>query len=275
MYKLYLIKLNKLLRFKYQAAKLVLYFNQLEYKFCLNLSQNILHFYKECKMRIYQKVIVATLLAICTSAHAYLGNGFYIGAGGDEVWTQYEFSEKNRLTLIKFTQSPNVGNFLGHGFVGYGKTYCNLGYLGVELGNYFPRVSKDINRPGFPFIDGSIQNHLTLQNFFTVDFTPGYNFVNRVLVYARIGYSLSRATLTQETVANAINFSANQNLAGLRLGVSADVPLTRHIAFGVSYIYTNYQVLRARPLFAGFHLSRFTYRPTTDDLGFHFKYTFC
>lgn len=229
-------------------------------------------------------ILIASLIAF-SSAHAMLGRGPYVGLGGDQFWTEYDLTVQNKANGIKVSHGPTTLNFVGHAFAGYGNTFhYGLAYFGAEVGTYFPTITENLIRRGVALTAQHFQNQLKLQNYFTVDITPGVNLNGYVLLYGRIGYSYAKATISQPAAPGVAAFTRHSNLPGIRLGATADfalgqfclirryLPMSDHFALGFDYVYTNYAQLSTIPLSA-FPPVRFNAHPAIQDVGFHLKFT--
>lgn len=228
--------------------------------------------------KLNTKKIFAFIFMSCvaSSAFADLGNGPYLGIGGDWTRTNFDFKLFNPLNNVTVTTSPSKDNFLGHGFLGYGSTFNSNYYLGLELGTYFPTIKGSTTRPGTVFADQVFTNNFQLKNLFTADFTPGVKFCNNILLYGRVGYSYAKAELDQSPTGTLPGFpSQDKNLSGVRLGASLDYPLTCHFSVGIDYIYTYFQKHTSKP--GTLALSpdlEYSFRPTLQDVGAHLRFNF-
>lgn len=226
-------------------------------------------------MKINKLLLGLVLMASCTPVFASLGNGAYLGLGGDWVRTDFPLTTTNTTTGFKVKNNASENDFLGHILLGYGKTFnCSPYYLGAELGAYFPTVSTSVTRPGVSLTMQNFQNQMKLRNYFTLDLTPGIHLGNDFLLYGRVGYSYGRGTLGQSAVGLVPGFSQNQNLSGLRLGASLDYAMTTNLSAGVDYVYTRYQKFTSTFPARQFSNIDFNFRPTTQDVGVHLRYNF-
>lgn len=226
-------------------------------------------------MRINKLFLGLVLAGACTPVFANLGNGAYLGLGGDYVQTKFSLNTTNNLTNTTVSNSATENDFLGHVMLGYGSTLnCSPYYLGFELGTYFPNITTSVTRPGVSLTAQTFQNQMKLRNYFTADFTPGIHLGSSFLLYGRIGYSYARGTLGQTATLNVPGFSDNENLSGVRVGASVDYAITNNLSAGLDYVYTRYQKFSntfSNPQFSNIS---FSFRPTTQDVGVHLRYNF-
>lgn len=227
-------------------------------------------------MKINKLLLGLLLAGCCMPAFASLGNGIYLGLGGDWLQTNFKLHTTNTTTGFNVSNSATENDFLGHVMLGYGQTLnCSPYYLGAELGSYFPTISTSVTRPGVSVTTQNFQNQMKLGNYFTADFTPGVHLGNSFLLYGRVGYAYARGTLGQTAVGVIPGFSQTKGLSGLRLGLSLDYAMVSNLSAGVDYVYTTYQKFTSgfpSPLFSNIS---FNFHPTTQDVGIHLRYNFC
>jgi outer membrane immunogenic protein len=205
-------------------------------------------YFGEITMNIYKKLTLFTLFfcGVVQLAHANVRENFYIGVGAVDSINHFKLKVKNPTNQIQVQRKKWRNEILGSCFMGYGHTTSYGLYLAGEVGSYFPKRSIKISRPGVAFVASTYQNRLSVQDYVTGDLLLGYRYSDDLLFYLRGGASLANIQLYQweDPAVNAPAFDKEKNRAGGRAGFGISYGLTKHIGFGVDYIFTAYQSLR-------------------------------
>lgn len=225
-------------------------------------------------MKAAKTLMCLVLLGCCTVSHADLSNGPYVGLGANWNWSLYQFFANNNAIGFSNTRNYLEYNTYLHPLVGYGMTFCNYYYWGVEAGGYLPDATIEMNSPDVSLTTPFFQNQLKYRNYITADITPGYNFWRDILFLFRFGYSYARFDLNQKDAIGMSGFCHSQNLAGFRTGVSLKYFLTCHLSFGIDYVYTRYQKFSAIGPIPGFNTIDFSFTPITQNIGISLNYNF-
>ncbi len=229
-------------------------------------------------MKFTHKMALVVIFGLLNASAAMAsGDGFYVGGSANFSYTDFDFKVRNKVNNFTVSETTHTSDFLGNLFAGYGYTFPNCMYLGLELGSfYLPKISDSIYRTGVILTNLNIKDTFQMFNYLTVDVTPGVKFNNCLLVYGRVGSAFSQIEYSQDPTQNTPGFSSNKNVTGLRLGVGADYAISTHWSTGVDYVWTGYRKYTPDfPNNAIFSNNDPSLKTTTNYLGLHLKYNFC
>lgn len=168
----------------------------------------------------------------------------YVGAGTGKIIDNYDHTTRHTVTGFSVNNHPKSNTAIGTIFTGYGHTFANRSYLGVELGTDFPKRSTCFNRPSVTFPDITFRNCLSIENYLSGDVLPGFRIHRNVLVYGRLGMMYSHFSEVDENITFSTPRPAmNINQWGTRFGLGINVAITPHFSLGGDYIYTAYPTL--------------------------------
>lgn len=172
-----------------------------------------------------------------------------IGIGGsfnNDSLTTLSFTNSNVVTVKK-----NTNHISGNLLAGYGYTFPNSFFLGIEANTYFPHRTVNIYSPPASGIDTIYLNQLTIKEYLGLDVLPGYRWNSSLLVYARLGLAFRDVSNNQpENTDSSAPFLNDNNLIGGHVGLGATYALAPHIATAVDYFYTQAPTFNAQwPLY--------------------------
>ncbi|NBX84153.1 MAG: hypothetical protein EBQ95_00925 [Gammaproteobacteria bacterium] len=166
----------------------------------------------------------------------YAGVGFGGSFNSDTV-TVTSYDTKNSTF-----NSANPGQVVGNVYIGYGHTWVEKYFLGIEANTYFPGHTDNINTSGVSAGNtlNTYTTQFTFKDYMGLDLLPGMRFENHMLVYARTGLSFRDIEISQNATITPSSegfYSAGHSVGG-RFGVGAAYDLTRNIGVAVDYFYT-------------------------------------
>jgi opacity protein-like surface antigen len=169
-------------------------------------------------------------------------NGLYLGAGigGNFNSDTLESISLTSMTSVSVTsdKSYTVGNL----YAGYGHTFANSWFFGLEANTYFPRRTINIISPAVsPGDTNRYANQLTFHDYLAVDALPGYNINPNLLVYGRAGASFRDTTISQNQDTWSNSYLNAYNSVGGRVGAGIAYGFTEHVGVAVDYVYTSYR----------------------------------
>jgi|LauGreDrversion4_2_1035121.scaffolds.fasta_scaffold63345_3 hypothetical protein len=167
-----------------------------------------------------------------------------VGFGGrfsrnTETVTALESKNSTQTTV-------NANQVVGNVYIGFGHTWFDNYFLGIEANTYFPGYSTDIKTRGVS------QSNINTNNFYTNRFTysdylgldllPGWRFNPRSLIYLRTGLSFRAIEVSQNATItpNSLAYYNSGYTVGGRFGAGVAHGITKNIGVAVDYFYTYY-----------------------------------
>ena len=200
-----------------------------------------------------------TTFAICFT----LSNLLYAGSMGSMVVCDIDPKENfyagvgiggsfNKDTLkgisvysTSVTKSPT--QTVGNVYIGYGHTFMEKLFLGIEANTYFPGHTDNFITPGVSSA-AVTNNYYTSQynfkDYLGLDLLPGLRFNPNTLIYARTGLSFRDINISQNSTITAgplsdSFYNAGHSMGG-RFGAGVAYGLNKNIGVAVDYFYTYY-----------------------------------
>jgi len=115
--------------------------------------------------------------------HLYAG----IGIGGS--FNNERLETKNVIFENTVQAASNNNHFVANVFMGYGHTFNNSLFLGVEANTYFPHRTENFYSPGVTVIGPIYQDQYAINDYLGLDLLPGYRLNSDLLFYGRAGLS--------------------------------------------------------------------------------------
>lgn len=166
----------------------------------------------------------------------YAGVGFGGSFHSDVQEDIYSPTQNSQMVSV------NSGQVVGNLFMGYGHTWMDKYFLGIEANNYFPGHGVNYSMPGVsPGGMGNVYNdEFLFKDYLGLDLLPGFRFEPNTLVYGRAGLSFREIGLNQNATLNPSSngFYADGHSIGGRFGVGVVYGLSREIGVAVDYFYT-------------------------------------
>ena len=167
---------------------------------------------------------------------------FYAGVGFGGTFnhdTEQVTSLANQNTT-QTTASP--GQVVGNVYIGYGHTWLEKFYLGIEANTYFPGHTDNIQTMALSGYDkGQLYtNQFTFKDYLGLDLLPGIRFHPNSLLYARTGLSFRDIEVSQieTTTPSSYGYYNSGSSVGGRFGAGIAHGFTENIGVAVDYFYT-------------------------------------
>ena len=189
-----------------------------------------------------------------------LSHGAYVGGE-----LGYDYSKLYENVLFPFTTSHGPSTltgymhsaatgFVGGGFIGYGQTFTNHLYLGIELIANGSTASTNDQMVYDHFHDIGLydgdgyRSTLSIKNNLGISILPGIKINQKALFYGRLGYSQAHISgkesiiffseplgLPQSITPYALSSSPN----GFSYGLGIETALLNHLSFRGEFIHTD------------------------------------
>ena len=188
-------------------------------------------------------MVFAGTMGSVESNHWMPKESFYAGVGFGGSFN----SDTETVTSLGNHNSTfnaaNPGQVVGNVYIGYGQTWMEKYFLGIEANTYFPGHTDNILTHGVSSAADASSQYLaqfTFKDYLGLDLLPGMRFDNNVLVYARTGLSFRDIEISQNATItpSSEGFYSSGHSVGGRFGVGAAYDLTRNIGVAVDYFYT-------------------------------------
>lgn len=176
-------------------------------------------------------------------------DGFYFGLGvGGELGQNdidanvVDLTDPD-ATPLAFTNATNSSSIVGSAFLGFGKTFQNRYYLGLEAVGDLSSLKRTVN---FAIEQVRVRPSNWDVGF---DLRPGVLVTPCTLMYARAGVGIrqiksnfnvfaSSPSSNQASLINVLN--TNKTEAGFRLGLGFEQMVTHNVSLGMDYVFTQY-----------------------------------
>lgn len=226
-------------------------------------------------MNNYKKAFLVLSLTLSSTAFAEPFDGFYVGAGVGGVKMNTENAVKQSLTTPLFsvinTHALDIENndksWLGSLNLGYGKTFNQTLYLGLDAAAQFESIDMGFDTQ---YLDNSINTSTYLKGFNKLDnelaltFMPGFVIKQKTLIYGKIGptwghfdnriesgYEINNGLLSSY---GSLHEENKRYHTGLRLGAGIEHFVSDSFSVKLEYLNNNYfdvETLNAENTFTG------------------------
>ena len=165
--------------------------------------------------------------------------GLYLGAGIAASLNNDQEKVTNLANKYSVKVASNATRAVGNAFLGYGHTFSNALYLGVESNIYSPREVRINNRPGAVDTTLLFNDEFSINDYFSGDLLPGYRLNSSLLVYGRAGFAFRSTAFSQQAVVGeAVSVDETTNTIGGRFGVGTTYALNKKLAISADYFYS-------------------------------------
>lgn len=203
------------------------------------------------------KKIMYTSLGLTLSTLSYAGTmgqvvlsdfkpkeNFYAGVGFGGNFNRDTEKVTALTTQISTQQSNSSSSVVGNLLMGYGHTWLQQYFLGIEANTYFPGHSVNITTQGVSSVGQgySYVAEYTFKDYLGLDLLPGIRFRPNSLIYARTGLSFRDIEVSQietETPPSFGYYHSGHSVGG-RFGAGVAHGVTEHIGVAIDYFYTYY-----------------------------------
>lgn len=162
----------------------------------------------------------------------------YFGLGFGGVFMNNNFSRERVRIPRADKYSRNIDQFVGNLYAGYGYTWSNQYFLGLEANTYFPNLAVDFITPDKIIPKNSsgilIDYQYTLNDYLGLDLLPGKRLTSNSLLYGRMGLSFRNVNST---------FDKEYASLGGRFGVGAAYEIAKHFGVSLDYFYTYFPTM--------------------------------
>lgn len=169
---------------------------------------------------------------------------FYAGVGVGGSFSSDTLEDVYALNQNRSMVSINSGQVVGNIYIGYGHSWLEKYFLGIEANTYFPGHESTFVNQGVSSVGvGNLySNQFTFQDYLGLDLLPGFRFEPNTLVYGRAGLSFRDIQTNQNSsiTPSSDGFYAAGHSVGGRFGGGVAYGLTREIGVAVDYFYTYY-----------------------------------
>jgi len=181
-------------------------------------------------------------MAVCDNKpkeNFYAGVG--IGGTFNSDTSKVTSVPNNNATSVTNSPSQTVGNV----YIGYGHTFMDKLFLGIEANTYFPGHTDNFTNPGVSNAAVSknyYSEQYTFKDYLGLDLLPGLRFNPNTLIYARTGLSFRDINISQNSTATPSSdsfYNAGHSMGG-RFGAGVAYGLSKNIGIAVDYFYTYY-----------------------------------
>ncbi len=167
---------------------------------------------------------------------------FYAGVGIGGTFN----SDTLRAISVNSTSVTNSPTqTVGNVYIGYGHTFMDKLFLGIEANTYFPGHTDNFITQGVSsaaYSGNYYSQQYTFKDYLGLDLLPGLRFNPNTLIYARTGLSFRDINISQNSTATPSSdsfYNAGHSMGG-RFGAGVAYGLTKNIGVAVDYFYTYY-----------------------------------
>jgi|GEM_PF-5334486 len=238
------------------------------------------------KILLTSALAVANLITVPAFSKSSL-DGFYVGASAGHS----SLDAKEKIGIInplgpdeEKNTSPRLksNNFVGSAHAGYGWSFKNIGYFGLELS-----ANYDNHKTKYNYSDSrlgsNLESHLSRKWSFGFNITPGFYLKEDILALFKVGAVISKfkykaednytdnGVIPPETSFLAIN--KTNNLAGFNLGGALKVSMTECLSLRLDVDHTIYRKFKVSEKKSEEHQVTTNIKPssTTIMVGFSYK----
>ncbi len=203
------------------------------------------------------KKIVTTSLCFALSYYTYAGTmgpvilsdfkpkeNLYVGLGFGGNFNNDNEQVSSLTNQNQTSSSSNNSQVVGNLYIGYGHTWNNVYFLGVEANTYFPGHTDNITTAGISNVGSGnfYTNQYTFKDYLGLDLLPGFRFHPNSLIYARTGLAFRDIQVSQYATLNPASegfYNAGHSVGG-RFGAGIAHGLNENIGMAIDYFYTYY-----------------------------------
>jgi hypothetical protein len=169
---------------------------------------------------------------------------FYAGLGIGGNFNNDNEQVSSLTNQNQTSSSANFGQLVGNLYIGYGHTWNNKYFLGVEANTYFPGHTLNITTAGVSNegVGNFYTNQYTFKDYLGLDLLPGLRFHPNSLIYGRTGLAFRDIQVSQYTTINPASqdfFNAGHSIGG-RFGAGIAHGFNENIGITIEYFYTYY-----------------------------------
>jgi hypothetical protein len=169
---------------------------------------------------------------------------FYAGIGFGGRFS-HNTESVTALSNQNYTQTTvSTNQAVGNVYIGYGHTWMEKYFLGIEANTYFPGYSADITTAGVSNVGSNnfYTNRFTYNDYLGLDLLPGWRFHPNSLIYARTGLSFRNIEVNQNSTftPESEGYYNSGHSVGGRFGAGIAHGFNENIGVAVDYFYTYY-----------------------------------
>ena len=188
------------------------------------------------------KKIISVILGLLTASLCYAQTdaknpfepkeNLYVGLGLGGMFVHNNFTRERVYTSVSDGYTNHVDQLAGNFYLGYGYTWANNVFWGLEANTYFPNIISKFKTPR-RITDSSdfMYYQYVFKDYLGLDLLLGQRFSQNSLLYGRLGLSFRDVILQ--------GFINNEGTSmGGRFGFGTAHQLSEHIGVAMDYIYT-------------------------------------
>ena len=167
---------------------------------------------------------------------------FYAGVG---IGGTFNSDTLKAISAYSTSVTNSPTQTVGNVYIGYGHTFMEKLFLGIEANTYFPGHTDNFNTQGVSSAADSrsyYTEQYTFKDYLGLDLLPGLRFNPNTLIYARTGLSFRDINISQnstDTPSSNSYYNAGHSMGG-RFGAGVAYGLSKNIGVAVDYFYTYY-----------------------------------
>lgn len=168
---------------------------------------------------------------------------FYAGVG---IGGTFNSDTLKAISAYSTSVTNSPTQTVGNVYIGYGHTFMEKLFLGIEANTYFPGHTDNFNTQGVSSLAVSnyyFPQQYTFKDYLGLDLLPGLRFNPNTLIYARTGLSFRDINVVQNPTGNISGpdsfYNAGHSMGG-RFGAGVAYGLNKNIGVAVDYFYTYY-----------------------------------
>ncbi len=179
-------------------------------------------------------------LLLCGSLFGQPREGGFVGVGGGAALDRSKLKAVNLTNGFALDRKLDHTNAIGSVFAGYGRTFINCFFLGLEGGTYFPSRRASGERRGVFLTSSRFSNILRVHDYFTGDILIGTRACCDLLFFLRAGFNIFHLHLAQKAneLAGVPRFTNNVTKCGGRVGLGFSYTYWCNWSIGVDYIHS-------------------------------------
>jgi opacity protein-like surface antigen len=186
-----------------------------------------------------------------------LYDGLYVGGqvGFDFAFIKSNFAGVDDTVgdFLTDNHSKAVTGFIGGGFVGYGQTFNNLFYLGVEFFGNGANATDSANASITDSNSGDIlgfSESVSIKGNYGISLLPGIKLNDSTLAYVRLGYHWGRVSVDESILFSdvmtgipptVIPFNFSSTRGGFNYGLGLETAIVRNFSIRGEVNHTDYR----------------------------------